>query len=478
MTASAQALRETRPLGALVHVDARSAGQSRAEAAVTARAGWITWGNGLERQSRATTSKVFARRVASLKKVWSQPVDDIVNAQPLLLRHIAIKGARRDVYIVATENGSVYAFNARDGKRLWRHSVGRDLKVCPSWIPPDGDFGVTSTPMYDPVRKQLYVAVSTRLLALDIATGLPQAGWPVQFAFNPLKEHIWGAVAQLGRYAYVETASACNDSRPFKGRLFRVDVETREVKEWDPVIVTDPLNGGGGIWGWGGVAIAPSSGHVWALTGNAESDIDNADEGIGDAESIVELDDGLTRLHADKPGGVPRKGDYDFGATPLLFEPRGCPPLVAGNNKIGKTYLWKRASLEDGPYQRIKLSQPPSFFGTPAWDPTRQQLYVTTTGDAPKGGIIALGKASNCTFTMRWKVPLGGYLNSVPVVANDVVFVGVADGSIRAFSARDGEELWRSKLGASPFFTGPIAVGRDVAIAGWNRRLTVFRLPT
>ena len=319
MTASAQALRETRSRGALVDVNARSAGQSRAEAAATARAGWITWGNGLERQSRATTSKVFARRVASLKKVWSQPVDDIVNAQPLLLRNIAIKGARRDLYIVATENGSVYAFNARDGKRLWRRSVGRDLKVCPSWIPPDGDFGVTSTPMYDPVRKQLYVAVSTRLVALDISTGLSQAGWPVQFAFNPLKEHIWGAVAQLGRYAYVETASACNDSRPFKGRLFRVDVETREVKEWDPVIVTDPLNGGGGIWGWGGVAIAPSSGHVWALTGNAESDIDNADEGIGDAESIVELDDALTRLHANKPGGVPRKGDYDFGATPLLF---------------------------------------------------------------------------------------------------------------------------------------------------------------
>ena len=98
-----------------------------------------------------------------------------------------------------------------------------------------------------------------------------------------------------------------------------------------------------------------------------------------------------TRLHANKPGGVPRKGDYDFGATPLLFEPRGCPPLVAGNNKIGKTFLWKRASLEAGPYQRIKLSQPPSFFGTPAWDPTRQQLYVTTTGDFPKGGIIALG---------------------------------------------------------------------------------------
>ena len=78
---------------------------------------------------------------------------------------------------------------------------------------------------------------------------------------------------------------------------------------------------------------------------------------------------------------------------------------------------------------------------------------------------------------MRWKVPLGGYLNSVPVVANDVVFVGVADGSIRAFSARDGEELWSSKLSPSPFFTGPIAVGRDVAIAGWNRRITVFRLP-
>ena len=477
VTASAQALQRTDEIRPPLAPHARSAKQGRAEAAAVAGAGWITWGNGLERQSRATTTDLFARAVGSLKKAWSRPVDDIVNAQPLYLRNIAIRGARRDIYIVATENGSVYAFDARTGKKLWRRSVGRDTKVCPGWTPPDGDFGVTSTPMYDAIRKQLYVAVSTRLLALDVKTGNPRPGWPVQFAFNPLKEHVFGAVAQLGRYAYVATASACNDSRPFKGRLFRVDVEARDVKEWDPVTVTDPLNGGGGMWGWGGVAVAPSSGHVWALTGNAESDIDSKDEGLGDAESVVELDPELVRLHADKPGGVPRSGDYDFGATPLLFEPRGCPPLVAGNNKVGKTYLWRRSSLEDGPYQRIKVSQPPAFFGTPAWDPVRQQLYVTTTGEIPKGGLVALRKSDDCTFSVRWRVPLGGFLNSVPTVSNDVVFVGVADGSLRAFSARTGDELWRGKVGSKPLFASPIVVGRDVAIAGWDRRLTVYRLP-
>ena len=109
----------------------------------------------------------------------------------------------------------------------------------------------------------------------------------------------------------------------------------------------------GGIWGFGGSSIDPLTGNVWTATGNSQ--VYDAGcgcflETAGYGESVVELDPGLNVVAADRPAGIPIPvQDTDFGSTPLLFQPPGCPPLAAANSKNGYAYIWRRDSLSAGP---------------------------------------------------------------------------------------------------------------------------------
>jgi outer membrane protein assembly factor BamB len=434
---------------------------------------WATWGNSSARTGRATASQIRAGNAPKLVKAWSRTLDGYVDAQPLYAHAVAIPGGPpQDVYIAATESGSVYAIAATTGRVLWRATLGATLTGCPQI--PNKTYGVTGAPTYDAARHAVYVASRSLLWGLDVTTGKPLPGWPIQLPFDENREHVWGAITQHGQFLYLATASYC-DKPPYKGRLFRVDVTDQALKEWDPVPTPGP-NGGGAIWGWGGVSIDPITGHVWAATGNAIGpDVKN--EADYDAESVVELDGSLNRLHGSHAPGVPTKGDYDFGATPLLFSPIGCGPVAAAENKDGSLYLWHRATLDSGPYQQLELSYPAILFGLPAWDPVTQTLFLTTTigTDGVEGGLQAI-RMSGCRARLVWTRELGKLLNSVPTVVNNVVAVGTGSGHLRLFRTTDGKPLLDRALG-KPLFAAPISVGGDLAIAGWTRRLDVFRLP-
>jgi hypothetical protein len=233
------------------------------------------------------------------------------------------------------------------------------------------------------------------------------------------------------------------------------------------------VDGGGGIWGWGGASIDPANGHVWVATGNS---IDVTGEAFDDAESVVELGPDLHRIQGTHAPGVPGAGDYDFGATPLLFQSQSCGALVAALNKNGSLYLWSRSDLRRL-RQRMQLAFPAGLYGLPAWDPRTQTLFVTTTqgyrGVPP--GLSAL-RLRGCHLTRIWTKPLGGTLSSAPTVANNVVLVATGIGRLRIYRTTDGTRLADLPIG-SPAFAAPIAVGPDVAVTTWGRReLVVFRL--
>ncbi len=52
---------------------------------------------------------------------------------------------------------------------------------------------------------------------------------------------------------------------------------------------------------------------------------------------------------------------------------------MASEGKDGAVYLWRRAKLAAGPVQRLALAFPATLYGSPAWDPLTQQLFVTTS---------------------------------------------------------------------------------------------------
>ena len=111
---------------------------------------------------------------------WQTPaLDGEVYGQPL------VYGAY--VY-VATENDTVYKLDAATGAVVWSMHLATPE---PSSVAPCGDIspsiGITSTPVIDPAANRIYAvgAVSTsgaihhELFALDLGSGLPVAGFPV-----------------------------------------------------------------------------------------------------------------------------------------------------------------------------------------------------------------------------------------------------------------------------------------------------------
>src|SRR5271156_1929158 len=68
-----------------------------------------------------TTSNVNA---SSFGKLFTFPVDGIIDAQPLYLSAVSIPGqGTHNVAYAVTENDSVYAFDADNGTLLWQVSV-------------------------------------------------------------------------------------------------------------------------------------------------------------------------------------------------------------------------------------------------------------------------------------------------------------------------------------------------------------------
>ena len=211
---------------------------------------------------------------------FTDALDGSAYAQPLYVPAVSIpsKGTHNVIYI-ATENDSVYAFDAdAAGAPLWQASFidpANGITPVPS-SDIDGScedlvpiIGITATPVIDPMTGTLYVVSKVKLgpgsyqqqlHALDITTGLERAHSPVTIAasvsgtgggsvsgiisFNPLTQHDRPALTLANGVVYLTFASHC-DRTPYNGWILGYD-ETTLVQEI--VYNTTPNGSQGGIW--------------------------------------------------------------------------------------------------------------------------------------------------------------------------------------------------------------------------------------
>jgi hypothetical protein len=130
-------------------------------------------------------------------KMGMDTVDGKVDAEPLYLANLTIAGATHNVLFVATEHGSVFAFDADTNTQLWKTSVippGETTSDDHGCSQITAEIGITSTPVID--RKQgpngtlFTVGMSKdaggqyhqRFHALDITTGTEIANSPTEIA--------------------------------------------------------------------------------------------------------------------------------------------------------------------------------------------------------------------------------------------------------------------------------------------------------
>ncbi len=365
---------------------------------VTDLDGVTTYHNNLSRDG--TNTREFALTPAAVNgstfgKLFSCPVDGEVYGQPLWVPNLTIGGGTRNVVFVATQNDSVYAFDA-DAKpcvQYWQKSF---LSAGVTPVPPgetgavldiNTKIGITGTPVIDLTGKTLYVVAKTketmgtgcsgavpcyhqRLHALDIINnGSEKFGGPVDLTpaitvpgtgdtgdssvgctstpgnvpFCPLREGQRAGLALVNGIVYVAWASH-GDNQPYHGWIMGFNASTLARV----FTFNDSPNGReSGIWMSGGAPAFDSANNLYVITGNGDYD------GVNDfGDSILKLNSSLILQDWFTPSvqGTLDANDLDLGsggAVVLVDLPSSAIPHILigggkGTNLLGQLYVINR----------------------------------------------------------------------------------------------------------------------------------------
>jgi hypothetical protein len=314
----------------------------------------------------ASETALTPQNVSSPKfgKLFSYLVDGYVYAQPLLVSGLTINGSPHNAVFVATENDSVYAFDADtqgSGTPLWQVSLLNpgETPITNASIQPF--LGITSTPAIDLSSKTMYVvstealsgAGSFRLHALDITSGAEKFGGPVtiQASVPGTNSDSVDGVVSLTTSCLQRAALLVANSSVFigfgachSGWLLSYDAQTLSqtgVFNASPNLDGEGRFGGaGGVWMGGGGPVADDGGNVYISTGNGPYD---GTTSFG--ESVLKFDSQLHRLDYFTPHDWEFMDckDTDLAAGGILLIP-GSSQVLAGG-KSGKLYLLSTAEL-------------------------------------------------------------------------------------------------------------------------------------
>lgn len=240
-------------------------------------------------ETTLTTSNVSS---ATFGKLFSDAVDGYVYGAPLIMSNITVKGTSHNVLYVATENDSVYAFDADTaGAPLWKTSLLQAGETPMTDGPIQPFQGVTSTPAIDATTDTIYVVSAQtlsgnstfRLSALDITTGAQKFGGPVTITASVPGTNsdatANGGIDALGTSCVQRAALLIENSSLYigfggchAGWLLQYDAATlAQTGKFD----VSPNNNGvgpyasaGGVWMGSGGPVADSNGNIYITTGN------------------------------------------------------------------------------------------------------------------------------------------------------------------------------------------------------------------
>jgi hypothetical protein len=408
-----------------------------------------TWRYDLTHAGENTTETALTPtnvNVNSFGKLFSVSVDSTVYAQPLYVPGLTMSdGLVHNVLFVATENDSIYAFDAdsnqgADAKPIWQISLltaaygaGSGATAVPWQDTGSPDVaptvGITGTPAINPATNTMYVVANTkesgvyysRLHAINIITGAEEAGSPVnitatvagtgaassggQITFSPLWQNQRTALDYYNGYVYFGYASH-GDLNNYHGWLFAYNASTLQQTG---VICLTPDDIGGGVWGSGAglpIDTSISGGRMFVVTGNGgRSSAPPFSSSTDYGESVIAFDiangiftptDEFTAFNYS----TLNSHDYDQGAGGLLMLPdqQGAyPHLLITAGKEGRITLLNRDNLggyASGASSNTNAVQdiPPvvqvgqGFWSTAAY--WNGNVYVWAGGELPSDGGV------------------------------------------------------------------------------------------
>jgi outer membrane protein assembly factor BamB len=400
----------------------------------------LTYKNDLSRsgqnltESTLTLANVTASSFGLLRVL---PVDGKVDAQPLYVSQLSVSGAMHSVVFAATENDSVYAFDADTGSVLWQVSLlaagetVSDVRDCGQVSP---EIGVTSTPVIDRssgAHGTLFVVAMSkdaasnyhqRLHALDLASGAELLGGPTEISATSPTAAGGVAMFAAGQYAeraalllsngtvYTSWTSHC-DIGPYFGWIIGYSESTLSQSA---VLNVAPNSGGGGpsIWMSGGGPAADSEGNIYLLTANGvfettldangfpnQQDYGNSFLKLSTAGGSLRVADYFTMYNAVSESSA----DQDLGSGGEMLLPdltdstNTVRHLVIGAGKDGNIYLVNRDSMgkfnasgNSQIWQQVSGVLPAGIWATPAY--FHGTVYYGDVGSTLKAFTIAHAK--------------------------------------------------------------------------------------
>jgi hypothetical protein len=473
-------------------------------------------------ESVLTTSNVNSTSFGLLRFL---PADGKVDAQPLYLAALSVNGATHNVVYVASENDTVYAYDADSGALLWQVSLlgageqASDAVYGCTQVTPS--IGVTSTPVIDRAagahgtmfvvsmsRSSADSSYHQRLHALDVTTGAELLNGPVDISasypvtggstsFDPQAYEERAALLLSQGTVYTSWTSHC-DVAPYSGWVIAYSEATLARTQ---VFNAAPNSGGGGpaIWMAGGGPAADSAGNVYLLTANGAFEPNLDANGFPSQQdygnSFLKLTSSGTSLTVADYFAMSNEvdestADQDLGSGGILLLPDLTDSggttrhLAVGAGKDGNLYVVNRDSLGkfsstgNNIWQQLTDALPGGIWSTPAY--FNQTLYYGPNG----GHLIAFnmvdaklnaGTQSSASFAFPGSAPavsangtsngiVWAHENSNPAVLHAYDAGNLTHELYNSSQAANG----RDQYGAGNKFITPVVADGKVFVGATN----------
>jgi PA14 domain/K319L-like, PKD domain len=460
-------------------------------------------------ETTLTTTNV---NVSEFGKLFERAVDDEIYTQPLFVDGVNVPGVGvRNVVYVATNNDSVYAFDADNAAAtapLWRVTYTNPAagivpvsrtdvgQACGTYVDFAGNIGITGTPAIDVLSQTMYFVTKTkesgtfvqRLHAVDIRDGSERIGSPVliqasvtgtgdgrdaqnNIAFNARTENQRSALLIDHGTVYIAWASYC-DQGPYHGWILGYDASSLQQ-----VMVhnTSPDGGLAGIWQSGGGLAADAAGNLYALTGNGSFNGDTGGRNYGNSFIKVSPTGALLDWFTPFNWSFLNSTDEDLGIQNPLLIPN--TNLIVGGGKEGVMYVVDRTNMghfRSGNNGQIvqsfqassaaRMNGSPVYWNGPGYGPA---IYVWPAGDPLKvfrlvGSTFITPASAQSTTLAPGGMP-GGMLSlsaNGTTAGSGILWASMSRGGdanhapqpgiLRAYDASNvTRELWNSQQNAT-----------------------------
>jgi hypothetical protein len=323
---------------------------------------------------------------SSFGLLFSVPLDDQVDAQPLLIPGVNITAGSHpgthDVVYIVTENDTVYAIDDSAGTVLLSRNLGKPVQSPLGCNNNGPNVGITATPVIDATSSTLYLIAYTqdsggpayRLHALDLGSLTDKTTPQVitashtlsdgtTFTFNATYQRQRPGLLLANGNVYAGFGSFCDfGANLSRGWLLGWNSSSLAPLSANQVNDTQATSPNGfflsSIWMSGYAPAADDSGNILFVTGNSDYSGTTYDGVTNIQESVVKVSANLTNvvdLFTPSNQSSLDQGDVDFGSGGVMVlpdQPGSLPHLAVAAGKDGNMYFMDEDKL--GGYSTTK----------------------------------------------------------------------------------------------------------------------------